>query len=154
MKIGEFSRRLGVTAPTVRFYEKLGVIPRARRSSGTRLYDQEAIQSLRIVLALKRIGFTLVEIKALLAGLPAPDARALWQRFARAKLVEVEDQIAELLAARRLLKQSFDCDCEGLADRCRVVSVADEWPASRRRNPRGKRSSSIATPPRPASIRG
>jgi len=132
MKIGEFSRRLGVTAPTVRFYEKLGVIPRARRSSGTRLYDQEAIHDLRIVLALKRLGFTLVEIKALLAGLPTSDARPLWQRFARAKLVELEEQISQLHAARRLLKRSFDCDCEGHADRCRVVAVADERPASRR----------------------
>jgi DNA-binding transcriptional MerR regulator len=136
MKIGEFSRRLGVTAPTVRFYETLGLIPPARRSSGRRLYDQDALHALRIVLALKRVGFTLVEIKSLLVSMPGSDSRKLWHRSARAKLAELNEQISELRSARRILQLSFDCECEGRADRCGVISLTEDLgpkPRARRR---------------------
>ena len=123
MRIGEFSRALGLSASTVRFYESLGLIPRAPRVSGHRWYDQQLLTRTRLVVALGRAGFRLVEIKALLGTLRQPNAAEHWQRAARDKLVELEQSIAELSRARALLEGSLDCECEGDAPRCRLLTA-------------------------------
>jgi DNA-binding transcriptional MerR regulator len=141
MKIGEFSRRLGVTPPTVRFYENLGLIAPAGRISGSRRYDERALRDLRIVLALKRVGFTLVEIKGLLANSSSPAASKLWQTSARAKVSELGRQIAELRSAQQILVQSFDCDCDGHVERCSMLALIESVAVRARGRANGRRAS-------------
>ena len=122
MNIGEFSRRVGLSVPTLRYYEALGLLERPARVSGRRRYDAEALNGLRLVLALKRSGFRLSEIRQLLPL----DARARtperWREIARDKVAELDAQIAKLCQARAALTSSLSCDCDGRAERCALVA--------------------------------
>lgn len=121
MKISEFARQFGLTPATVRYYEALGLLERVPRVAGSRSYGSEAHASLRFVLALKRVGFTLQQIKALralAAGERGPDGPDSWRRVARAKLAEVDRDIANLQAMRVALTQSLSCECEAATERC------------------------------------
>ena len=84
--IGELALRFGVTLRTLRFYEKKGLL-KPRRCGMTRLYDEQDRERLALILQGKRLGFTLNEIRALVA--PAQqgvDNRAL--DLSREKCVE------------------------------------------------------------------
>lgn len=68
LTIGEVARQAGVGVETVRFYERQGLLEEPeRRASGYRQYDEEAVAILRFIRRAKELGFTLREIKALLA---------------------------------------------------------------------------------------
>jgi MerR family transcriptional regulator, copper efflux regulator len=68
MTIGKVARLGGVGVETVRFYEKKGLIDKPpRRVSGYRQYPKETVQQLRFIRRAKELGFTLKEIKELLA---------------------------------------------------------------------------------------
>src|SRR5688572_10310161 len=126
MRIGEFSKRLGLTPPTVRFYESLGLTAPAPRVSGSRRYDERALQRVRMVLALKRAGFTLGEIKELLGNLLGDRGPKRWQAAADEKLLEIDRSIEALHSARAILEKARECHCEGEPDRCAVVSNASD----------------------------
>ena len=68
LSIGEVARQVSVGVETVRFYERQGLLAEPqRRASGYRQYDEEAVAVLRFVRRAKELGFTLKEIKGLLA---------------------------------------------------------------------------------------
>lgn len=68
MKINELSKLSGVSAPTIRFYEQTGVLPKALRGkNGYREYPEERAVQLRMIGRAKDLGFTLKEIKDLSA---------------------------------------------------------------------------------------
>jgi MerR family mercuric resistance operon transcriptional regulator len=67
-RIGEVAARAEVSVDTVRYYERLKLLPRARRSSGGfRLFDETVIDRVFFIKQAQELGFTLVEIKGLLA---------------------------------------------------------------------------------------
>ena len=66
--IGEVARRVGVRPSAVRYYEERGLIAPERRSGGKRIYGQEAIERMALILFAKEVGFSLDEIRKLLSG--------------------------------------------------------------------------------------
>lgn len=65
MKIGELSERTGLSIDTIRYYEKLGLIPAPwRNSGGTRVYDPEILGWVSFLKALKSTGMSLVDMQA------------------------------------------------------------------------------------------
>lgn len=69
LPIGEVSRRSGLSPDALRFYEREGIIPPAARTGGgARRYDPSVLDQLRIVGALRRIGFGLDQVRDLLAA--------------------------------------------------------------------------------------
>ncbi|HSU40222.1 MAG TPA: MerR family transcriptional regulator [Polyangiaceae bacterium] len=122
MKIGEFSRQLGLSVPTVRYYEALGLLEPPARVSGRRRYGAEALNGLRLVLALKRSGFRLSEIRQLMPLEARARTPERWREIARHKVAELDAQIAELCQARAALTSSLSCDCDGRAERCALVA--------------------------------
>ncbi|MCH8137024.1 MAG: MerR family transcriptional regulator, partial [Proteobacteria bacterium] len=93
--IGNVSDRLGFSKDTLRYYEKIGLLPRvARNTSGRRIYDTRDISRLRFIKRAQRMQFSLAEIGQLLEMRDDPqnvrvEVRALTQR----KLTEVEQHI-------------------------------------------------------------
>jgi MerR family transcriptional regulator, copper efflux regulator len=105
MKIGELARSVGVGIDTVRYYEREGLLPPARRlASGYRTYAAEDMQRIRFVRRAKALGFTLPEIRDLLSlsGHTGKDMAEL-QALARQKLADIDARIDELRRMRLAL---------------------------------------------------
>jgi DNA-binding transcriptional MerR regulator len=75
LTIGETARAFGITPRALRFYESKGMLSPQRRGP-TRLYSMAQRQQLGRLLKAKALGFTLCEIRQMLAGPPQPDAAA------------------------------------------------------------------------------
>ncbi len=65
MKIGEFSKRTGLSVTTIRYYDKIGVLE-ARREGENRVYSPEDVERAMIIIFLQEMNFNLSEIKKLL----------------------------------------------------------------------------------------
>ena len=67
LTIGRLSKEAGVNIETIRYYEKIGIMPEPRRSTGgNRLYEEEHIKSLAFIRRSRDLGFSLDEIRELL----------------------------------------------------------------------------------------
>lgn len=128
LTIGEVARSTGVGVETVRFYEKQGLIPKpARRPSGYRQYDVDAVRRIRFILAAKAVGFTLKEIRELLS-LRVSGRRSCADVKARAlaKLAAVDDKLAELQRVREALAHLADtCTGIGPTSACPLLDALD-----------------------------
>jgi DNA-binding transcriptional MerR regulator len=114
LTIGELARRTGVATSTLRYYEELGLLPTPARISGQRRYPESAVGLVGVILLLRDVGFSLAEQKALMAS----RAFALddWQRLARRKLAELDNQIAKAQTAREAIDHALHCPREEIFD--------------------------------------
>jgi MerR family copper efflux transcriptional regulator len=114
MLIGKLAKSAGVSAATVRYYERLGLLRPARRSgSGYRQYDQNSIIGLLSIKAAQRLGFSLAEIRKILAlsGGSRPGSEQL-RAAAESKLDGIRREIAELKRRQDQLRRILqDCQC-------------------------------------------
>lgn len=116
LSIGEVARLVGVSVETVRFYEREGLLAEPdRKSSGYRQYEVEAVERLRFIKQSKELGFTLKEIKELLAlrhapGCPCEEVRDK----AVAKIEDIRSKIRALRSLERaLVRLAKACDEAG-----------------------------------------
>ena len=107
--IGEVSRELGLSADTLRYYEKIGLLPGIERtSSGTRQYSEQNLSSLRFIRRAQKMNFSLAEIGQLLKMRENPQqARNEIRELTASKLAQVEDFSAQRvdIAAESLPEQ-------------------------------------------------
>lgn len=96
--IAEIARRTGLTSRALRFYEARGLVKPLRTSNGRRLYGPGEIARLNAVVALKRAGFPLSKIGAMLG-----DRQVDLARLISAQLHEIDARAAEMAEARTLL---------------------------------------------------
>ncbi len=96
--IGEVARRSGVKIETIRFYERSGLLaPPPRTTGGHRVYGSAAAQRLNFIRRARELGFTLAQVRELLAFADERGATcAEVERLARDHLVEVRSRIADL----------------------------------------------------------
>ena len=109
MKIGEVARRAGVRNDTIRFYERVGVLPRAeRRESGYRSFTEATVRRIQFVKSLQALGFPLEEIVSLLREVDAGTARcAKEQPRLERVLARIDEKLLTLRRARRRLAQTI-----------------------------------------------
>jgi DNA-binding transcriptional MerR regulator len=102
MKIGEIAGAAGVTVDTVRFYERVGVLPApARTESGYRDYEPGTVERIRLTRELQAIGFTLNDAVDALAAHDAGGATCESEQWRlQAVLDRVDAKLAELNALR------------------------------------------------------
>lgn len=98
LDIAEVVRRTGLTSRALRFWEARGLVRPLRTASGRRVYGPDELGQLHAVIALKRAGFSLSAIAAMLGN-----RRADLGRMVSAQLSEIEDRARELAETRRLL---------------------------------------------------
>lgn len=117
MRIGEVVEALGISADTLRYYEKIQLMPRVPRSGGVRCYGDRDLSRLRFIMRAQKMGFSLAEIAALLGFRENPQqARPQVRALARAKLVDVEQRLVDLGVLRdelRLLTSLCGASAEG-----------------------------------------
>ena len=107
MQIGELAERTGLSLRTIRHYDDVGLLPASRTEGGFRVYTEQDVERLLVVLQMKPLGFTLEEMAELLellgAGPAAPErlgdylerARPERDKLAR-KLAQADEFIAML----------------------------------------------------------
>lgn len=113
MKIGEIASQAGVSVDTVRFYERVGVLPQpARTESGYRDYEPAVVGRIQLTRELQAIGFTLNDAVDALAAHDAGGATCESERWRlQAVLDRVDARIAELNALRKRIRSAQDA-CE------------------------------------------
>ena len=134
MKIGQLSRASGLPIDTIRYYENQGVLPQPERqvSSGYRLYDNIDVERLQFIRRAKELGFTLTEIRDLMAMTQGDDVAAI-RDAAVAKLEDVEQRLQDLGRIRDGLKSLVDaCPGTGKIDACPIVHALTDTPVGRR----------------------
>jgi DNA-binding transcriptional MerR regulator len=110
LTIGELSRRTDVATSALRYYEELGLLRTATRVSGHRRYPPDAVGVVGAILFLRDVGFTLDEIRRLMAArAKSPGA---WRELAHRKIVELDARIAEAQAARVAVEHALACPHE------------------------------------------
>jgi DNA-binding transcriptional MerR regulator len=114
LTIGELSERTGVAPSALRYYEELGLMPPALRASGQRRYEASAVKLVGMILLLRDAGFSLAEMKTLLAS--RSQASDAWRELHRHKLSELEEHIERTQAARVALQHALRCKHEDLLD--------------------------------------
>ena len=116
LSIGEVARRAGLRPSALRYYEKIGLLPRPQRVGGQRRYDPHILDRLAIVRLGQYVGLRITEIKWLLndvPGRPPPERR---RELARDRLIQVNALIAEAKSIRRLLQMTLDHKCPKLIE--------------------------------------
>jgi DNA-binding transcriptional MerR regulator len=122
LPIGQVARRAGITASAIRYYENEGLLPRALREGGRRVYDEPILDRLRLIELAKKSGFTIAEIRKLLGGFARsapPGVR--WRALAEKKLEELDRRIEEAQRMRELLGIVMGCECPTLEDCARSM---------------------------------
>lgn len=136
LTIGKLARAAGVTTPTIRYYEEIGLLPAADRSeSGQRIYGTDDLERLTFIRRCRDFGFGIEQVR-LLAGLSISankDCREVGD-IARGHLGEVQAKLAELKALERSLQRFvMQCDsvcCGGPGRDCVVFKDLASEPAS------------------------
>jgi MerR family redox-sensitive transcriptional activator SoxR len=126
LTIGEVSRRSGVAASALRFYEDRGLIASERAGSGHRRYPRPVLRRIAFIVFAQRVGLTLEEIGVELAKLPPDRAptRRDWNHLTKTWSARIDDRIAELRRLQRGLTECIGCGCLSL-DRCRLANPGD-----------------------------
>lgn len=123
--IGALSRESGVKIPTIRYYESIGLLPRAPRSAGNRrLYEGPHLERLRFIRYARGLGFDIDAIRELLDLAEQPQ-RSCSQvdGLARAHLAAVSRRIEHLQNLEVELKRMISACPKGRTAQCHILQV-------------------------------
>ena len=113
MKIGEIAKQAGVSVDTVRFYERVGILPEpARRPSGYREYEPATAERIKLTRELQAIGFSLTDVVDALAAHDAGGTTCESERWRLQTVLDrVDEKLAELTALRgRIVDAQEACE--------------------------------------------
>ena len=116
----QVGRQVGLQSSAIRYYERIGILPKAQRVSGQRRYDTTVLNRLAVVQRARLLSaLTLDEIRELFFSFRQDTrASARWQKLSQAKLAQLAELEEEIATVRRLLHRlRAHCDCETL-DQC------------------------------------
>ena len=107
-RVGDLAKASGISADTLRHYERKGVLTAQRLSNGYRVYPKDALERVRTIRKALSIGFTLDELSVIFkvfeeGGAPCHQVRSL----AASKLTEIENHLKEVTALRNDLKAAL-----------------------------------------------
>jgi len=116
MLISEVARQVGLRPSAIRYYEQIGILAPAERSSGQRRYDKNVLYRLALIQRARQSGFTLEEIRQLFFGFRegTPISRR-WQKMSQKKLAELDAMVEQIEVMRRLLRRiQTNCRCDAI----------------------------------------
>jgi MerR family redox-sensitive transcriptional activator SoxR len=122
LSIGEVAERAGLAASAIRYYEREGLIPKAPRRNGRRVYPADIVDRLAFIHLAQSAGFRIAEIKRLLGGFgrrTPPGER--WRALATRKLEELDERIEEAERMKAVLRAVTRCECPTIEDCSRTL---------------------------------
>ncbi len=126
-RIGGVTKLLGISADTLRYYEKIGLLPVINRmASGTRVYYERDLSRLRFIRRAQKMQFSLKEIAELLKMREDPQhAREEVRILTRSKLSEVEEHLDDLQFLRNELQLLLNL-CTASEEGCPIIEGINE----------------------------
>lgn len=128
-KVGEIAEKVGVNVETLRYYEKIKIMPKPKRKeSRYRFYDELDLKRLRFIKRAKELGFTLKEIKELLnLKIESTATCGDVKHFAEHKLNDIEERIKDLKNIKIVLVKLINqCICEEVSTKeCPILEVIE-----------------------------
>lgn len=129
MTIGKVAKGADVGIETVRFYEREGLIEKPpRRDSGYRAYPADTVDRVRFIKRAKELGFSLKEIKDLMALRIAPGTTCgQIKKRAEAKIEDIEDKISSLQRMKQALRKlTAACGGKGSVSECPILDALED----------------------------
>lgn len=123
--IGDMGKATGTKIETIRYYERIGLLPKpSRTSSNYRDYGQAELARLSFVRRARDLGFSLDQVRALLgiSGDRSGDCAGI-DRIATEHLLEVDRKLADLTALRKELKAVIESCAGGTVADCRIIEA-------------------------------
>ena len=126
-RIGDVTKLLGISADTLRYYEKIELLPAINRTdSGIRVYLERDLSRLRFIRRAQKMQFSLKEISELLKMREDPQhARDEIRLLTRSKLTEVEEHLDDLQFLRNELQLLLNL-CTASEDGCPIIESIDQ----------------------------
>lgn len=128
LKIGEVAERGGVNLQTIRYYEREKLLPEPPRlASGYRVYPDQTVRRIRFIKRAQEIGFTLAEIRELLAIRISADRDSSDVRtLAQTKISDIDEKIQTLQRMKKALGRITQrCSGCGPASECPILESID-----------------------------
>jgi len=116
LTIGEVARRAGVRTSTLRYYDEEGLVVPSARVGGRRRYGPLAVEQLATIRFCRALGFTLDEIRIILAAPRGKAQKARWRGLVDAKIAELDAVVARAGAMAEVLRVSRDRDCVDVSE--------------------------------------
>jgi MerR family mercuric resistance operon transcriptional regulator len=126
IQIGELSRRSGCNIETIRYYERIALLPKPARSAGRyRFYGPADVRRLVFIRRARELGFALDAVSALLelSENDGQGARAEVRELAESHLAEVRSKIASLQAMERTLADAVRWCTAGETAACPIIDA-------------------------------
>ena len=125
---GELARQGGVNLESIRFYERERLLPKPPRTAGGyRMFTPDDVRRVRFVKRAQELGFSLREIKELLALRFEPDTScADVRKRAQSKLSDIDQKISDLKRMRKILDLlTTACPGRGTINGCPILESLD-----------------------------
>jgi MerR family mercuric resistance operon transcriptional regulator len=124
--IGDVSRRVGVNIETIRYYERVGLMPPPKRTSGgQRSYDESDLRTLGFIRKARELGFHIQDTRALLALRGADDACTDVKAIAQRQLEKVRAEVNWANEVERILSNAVGSCTGGGASDCTVLTILE-----------------------------
>ena len=125
LSIGDLARAAGTKAETVRYYERIGLLPAPARTSGNyRAYARPHLERLSFIRRARDLGFSLDQVRALLRLADDRSQSCVEvDRIAKLHLAEVERKIADLASLGGELRQLIEKCRHGTIAECRILDA-------------------------------
>lgn len=128
LTIGALSELTGVNIETIRYYERIGLLPPPRRTEGRhRLYDRDLTRRLQFVRRARELGFSIEEIRALLrlvdrGGLGCGEAKDITDHH----LADIRGKLADLKKLERVLGRLATACAENVLPQCPLLEALSD----------------------------
>ncbi len=126
ISIGQMAARTGLAVSAIRYYEAEGLVAPERSRAGQRRFRRADIRRLSFVLITQRLGFSIAEIRRMLASLPegrTPN-QADWSKLSKVIRVDLDHRIAMMTRLRDNLDGCIGCGCLSLS-KCKLYNADD-----------------------------
>ncbi|WP_431775640.1 redox-sensitive transcriptional activator SoxR [Streptomyces cucumeris] len=127
LTVGDLSRRSGVPASALRFYEREGLIHSRRTSGNQRRYTRDTLRRVAFVRSSQRVGIPLARIREVLALFPEDHvlSKEDWARISECWRADLSERIEQLENLRDHLTDCIGCGCLSI-DKCALANPYDQ----------------------------